>query len=135
MMSGVQIHTSPFSQVPASRGVRTNPCPFGANCSCVFSHVQPVALADDTDQPWRGNQKLEIKVASWMERDWTIVTATATEVVLERRRSTSYCINGLLTLATGFLWLIRWIPRMRGPQVDTVRIVATSDGRVKARRK
>ncbi len=38
------------------------------------------------------------------------------EVVLERKRNMSFCLNVLLCLATGFLWMIYWGLRARYPK-------------------
>ncbi|MCU1477684.1 MAG: hypothetical protein JWQ64_2377 [Subtercola sp.] len=133
---------SPSLRVPSDATVQVKlTCPFGANCSCVFSRNQasesvasgtgtgtetPVGTEAAHDDTAIGAEAMSAEVMSWRMRGWRVAASTAREATLERQQTQSFCVNVALTLLTGFLWLAYWIPRARHPKIDTW-VVAVSD--------
>lgn len=112
-------------------GARTVTCPFGANCSCVFSASwQAEHAIDDTLRESLRADELGAEVTNWTDRGWAVISSDSREVILERRLGLGFCLNVLLCLATGLLWLAYWIPRTRHPKIDTKVITLAPDGTV-----
>jgi hypothetical protein len=105
-------------------------CPLGANCSCKFSGNRmdgaEVTATIAEPLPKKVRKRLATEVKSWTDLGWKVTTASAREVVLQRRRALSFCVNVLLCFATASLWLAYWIPNARNPKIDT-RIVTVSE--------
>ena len=125
--SAVVITSSPLSaDAPATRSIG---CPFGSNCSCVFAKVQPSPAARTLTTTPLPNA-LDTEVAYWTEQGWHVTETAPGEVVLERQLSEGFCLNLLLTVFTGFLWLAYLIPTSRHPRIDTRRITLAADGSI-----
>jgi hypothetical protein len=93
-------------------------CPFASNCACVFDRT---GITDElhrlTETAAAAGESVNPEVAKWVDRGWTVASVSAGTVTLERPRRLAFCINLGLTLVTGFLWLIYWIPLARNPRV------------------
>jgi hypothetical protein len=103
----------PSQRPPSAPRAQTKLCPFASSCNCVFNGQS----AHD--------ESLSAEVTSYVDRGWKVVSADADEVVLERRPGLPFCWNLGLVVATGFLWLIYWVPRMRHPKIER-KVVAAS---------
>jgi hypothetical protein len=124
-------------------------CPFGANCSCVFSRNQVgEAIAADagadsgtgTDSSVATETErydiainadvLSAEVMSWRMRGWRVTASTGREASLERQQTHSFCVDVALTLLTAFVWLAVWIPRARHPKIDTWVVAVSESGEI-----
>jgi hypothetical protein len=94
-------------------------CPFASNCSCVFSRPQSIEGMPTVTDTALHDEAVSAEVTNWTDLGWKVVRSSSHEVVLERQKSLPFCLNVLLCLVTGFLWLIYWIPRARNPRIDT----------------
>jgi hypothetical protein len=104
--------------------VRGSTCRFASNCSCVFQPGRFIApeftAAEPTSTDLASRDDLiAAEIRRWTDLGWSARTTTPDEVILERQRNLPFCLNAFLTLATGFLWLIYWIPRSRHPKIET----------------
>jgi hypothetical protein len=118
---------SPFPVVVSS-APQAKTCPFGANCSCVFSRNLTID-AIPTD-PAMHSEALTDAVTAWIDLGWRVTSADSTQVVLQRQKGLAFCLNVLLVPVTGFLWLIYWIPRLRHPKIETKTITVTATGAI-----
>jgi hypothetical protein len=105
-MSVSMLPMMPSPRPPTAPRAQAKACPFASNCTCVFAGNLE---HDDsyTDE-----------VNSLVDSGWSVVSADASEVILERRPGLPFCWNLSLVVVTGFLWLIYWIPRMRHPKIE-----------------
>jgi hypothetical protein len=104
----------PSQRTAATPRAQGKPCPFASNCTCIFAgQVEHDA-------------SLSADVNALRDEGWNVVSADASEVVLERRRGIPFCWNLALAVVTGSLWLIYWIPRMRHPKIER-KVVTIAD--------
>ena len=128
-MSPTPIALSPAGQRTTGPRAHGRACPLASNCSCVFQRVPPAETAARAPEPPSGTA-LASAVTTWTEWGWSVVRTSDTEVVLERRRALPFCLHLALTVLTGFLWLLYWVPRVRRPRFDTVTLTLGPDGAV-----
>ncbi|TIH40663.1 hypothetical protein [Subtercola vilae] len=116
-MSGRQLLANPVRRTPDGLRLTSKTCPFASNCSCVFAGpssahaTKPLASA-----PFSETTRAEI--AEWQLRGFVVVSTDAHEVVLERTRPTSFCVNVLLVMLTASLWAFVWARRARHPRIE-----------------
>jgi len=125
---------SPGEHRPAA-STRGSGCPLASNCSCVFQRFQPTATAVPSHTAAAAATPsgiLAADVATWIEWGWNVARSDDTEVVMERRRVIPFCFHLGLTVVTGLLWLIYWIPRARHPRTEMVTLTLAGDGTVTA---
>jgi hypothetical protein len=118
-MSRTMLTLSPHQPAPDVSAVQGKTCPFASSCSCIFSRspsTEGMAVVTDTALQ---DDRVSAEITDWTDRGWKVISADSHEVVLERQRNLPFCLNVLLCLLTGFLWLIYWIPRARNPKIDT----------------
>ncbi|AMM21378.1 hypothetical protein AX769_16120 [Frondihabitans sp. PAMC 28766] len=129
-MSPTPITLAPAGTATPSPASHGRGCPLASNCSCIFQRIQPATRVAATVTDASPGQALQAESATWQEWGWNVVHETTDEVVLERQKLVSFCLNFVLTLLTGFLWLIYWVPRARHPRIDSVTLTLTRDGSV-----
>lgn len=99
-------------------------CPLASNCSCIFSRG-PVSTDENTAVH---SPVVAAEVTKWTDRGWRVTSATRDDVILERTRALPFCGSLFLTVATGFLWLLYWLPRSRHPKTDVKTVTLAADG-------
>ena len=123
-MSPQTIHLS-TERPAAPRGLSIRGCPMAESCSCIF---RPPAVSSPATKPTSHllDPIFEAETEKWLDRGYTVSSVTASEVILERPRGLSFCVNVLLSLVTGLTWLAYWIPASRHPR--TLRSTLSRDG-------
>lgn len=99
-------------------------CPLASRCTCVFQQVSPVNIVS------AGGTALHDEIATWTELGYAVVRSDAAGTTLERRRLLGFCVNFALTVLTGSLWLLYWVPRIRNPRFDVIELAPAADGAV-----
>jgi len=127
-MSATPIVLSP-TRSDAATAARSG-CPLGAYCTCVFQKVEPVDTASVETPTAPLGEALQAEVTNLTDWGWHVVSAHPSEVALERRRGLGFCPNVLLAMATGFVWLIVWVPRARRPLFESVTLTTDAAGAV-----
>jgi hypothetical protein len=67
---------------------------------------------------------------AWTDWGWKVVSRDAREITLERTKRLPFCYNLGLTVVTGMLWLIYWVPRIRHPKVERQLLRIDAEGRL-----
>lgn len=65
-----------------------------------------------------------------LSSDWTIVSQTDTSVILGRRKKVSHIMHFILSVLTGFMWLIIWLLMIVRRKEERRSITISSDGNI-----
>jgi len=129
---------NPTHKLPVGPPAKTGGCPFGSNCSCVFSSNQQAqqqaqqhaaASATTSGVIRTGTPGGATDLSAWTDWGWKVVSRDSNEIVLERTKTLPFCFNLSLVVLTGLLWLFYWVPRIRHPKVTRTVLVIGADGR------
>jgi hypothetical protein len=109
--------------------IHAGSCPFASNCSCVFNRpAQAAAERHEEDAP--GAPSISAQVAEWTSWGWSVVSTSDREIVIERMKKISFCVNAALCIVTAFVWTIFWVARTRHPKVERRVLSISADGQV-----
>ncbi|BDZ51410.1 hypothetical protein GCM10025867_36510 [Frondihabitans sucicola] len=133
-MSRLPIVLTPAPSSTSAPGPAAKTCPFGSNCACVFSRSAAAPPSTGPKSTVEAAEDIDAEVTKWTDLGYRVTETAPDEVLLERRLGLPFCVNVLLCLVTGFLWLLYCIPRSRHPKVDTRRLTRALDGSISTTR-